>query len=404
MQHLAARDLEDRRLDGQLLQRLAQRGGVGGVVIGEGRVEEAGGAVDHAVDREGARRHLPQLVPDRAEARDRHPELVALGGVAHRLADREVGAPGGGHRELEAPVVQGVERDLVPLADLAEHVPGRHADVLQDDRRGRRAVQAHLVLFLAGRHARPGPFHQERGELLAVDLGEDDVEVREAAVGDPHLLAGQREAAVGVPGRPGLGPERVRPRARLAEAVGADPLAADEPAEVRLLLGGGAEAVQGQDGEAGVGPERRPERPAVADAGADDDGRRLVEGEAAPGLGHVGPQQPEVAGAADEAPGELPVLGLEPVVVGRDLVVDELGRGLVDQPVLVAQPLGGERRAGRGLLQQPRAAGDAGCGARECRHRNPPGGLAPARTTSYAARSKMPAAPMPPPTHMVTRP
>ncbi len=30
---------------------------------------------------------------------------------------------------------------------------------------------------------------EERGELFAIDLGEDCVEIGEAAVGDPHLLA-----------------------------------------------------------------------------------------------------------------------------------------------------------------------------------------------------------------------
>ena len=40
-------------------------------------------------------------------------------------------------------------------------------------------------------------------EVLAVDLGEDDEDVGEAAVGDPHLLAVQHEAAVGLPRRRG---------------------------------------------------------------------------------------------------------------------------------------------------------------------------------------------------------
>ena len=62
-------------------------------------------------------------------------------------------------------------------------------------------MQAHLVLFLAARHAAERALDDERGELLAVDLGEDDEQVGEAAVGDPHLLAVQHEAAVGLPRR-----------------------------------------------------------------------------------------------------------------------------------------------------------------------------------------------------------
>ena len=109
----------------------------------------------------------------------------------------------------------------------------RHARVLQDQRRRRRAVQPHLVLFLADRDAGEGALDDERGERLAVDLGEDDEQVGEAAVGDPHLLAVEREAAVGAAAsRACLRAERVRARSRLAEAVGADHLAADEPRQV----------------------------------------------------------------------------------------------------------------------------------------------------------------------------
>src|SRR5207245_10655184 len=81
------------------------------------------------------------------------------------------------------------------LADLAEHVFGRHLDVLEDQRRRRRAVQTHLVLFLAALHAERA-LDEERGELLAVDLRKDDEQIGEAAVGDPHLLAVDHEAAV----------------------------------------------------------------------------------------------------------------------------------------------------------------------------------------------------------------
>ena len=57
------------------------------------------------------------------------------------------------------------------------------------------------MFFLAVRHARKGALDDERREVLArrVDhLAEDDVDVGEAAVRDPHLLAVQHEAAVGL--------------------------------------------------------------------------------------------------------------------------------------------------------------------------------------------------------------
>ena len=65
------------------------------------------------------------------------------------LADRAVRAAAAHRAQLEAREVQHVERDLVALADLAEQVLRRHLHVLEDQRGRRRAVQAHLVLFLA---------------------------------------------------------------------------------------------------------------------------------------------------------------------------------------------------------------------------------------------------------------
>ena len=167
---------------------------------------------------------------------DRLAELPPLGGVGDGFGECGAGAAGGAGAELQAPVVEDVEGDLVAAADLAEHVARRHACVLQDHRRRRRGVQPHLVLFLADRHAGEAALDDERGERLAVDLGEDDEDVGEAGVGDPHLLAGQREAAVGEPGGAGPRAERIRARPRLAETVGADHLARGEARQVALLL------------------------------------------------------------------------------------------------------------------------------------------------------------------------
>ena len=201
VQHLASRDLQDRALGRKLLEDVAERASVARVVSVERRVEQPGGAVDHALDGVGPRRHLSKLVLDRAKAGDRPAELVALGGVARRFTDGRCRAAAGHHRELEPSVVQGVERDLVPFPDLAEDVVGRHPHVLQNDRRRRRAMQPHLVLFLAGGHAGVGALDQEGGELLAVDLGEYHEQVGEPAVRDPHLLPAEQIAPVLLEGR-----------------------------------------------------------------------------------------------------------------------------------------------------------------------------------------------------------
>ena len=128
------------------------------------------------------------------------------------------------------------------LADLAQQVPRRHLRVLQKQRRRRRAVQPHLVLFVAGAHAWESALDDEGGEVLAVDFREHDEDVGEAAVGDPHLLAGQREAAVRqLRGARGMRAERIGSRAGLAERIRADQLAGDQLRQIAGFLLGRAE-------------------------------------------------------------------------------------------------------------------------------------------------------------------
>src|SRR5262249_45488722 len=144
--------------------------------------------------------------------------------------------------------VQRVERDLVPLADFAEHVARRYFHVLQQQRRRRRPVQPHLVLFAARLHAER-PLDDEGGELIAVSLREDDEYVGEAAVGDPHLLAIQHPAAVALLRRARARGERIGARARFAERIGADGLARDETRQVFLFLIVSAEQYDRDDAE-----------------------------------------------------------------------------------------------------------------------------------------------------------
>ena len=61
--------------------------------------------------------------------------------------------------------------------------------VLEDERAGRGAADAHLVLFGPDGEAGRVALDDEAGELLAVDLGEDDEHVGEAGVGDELLRA-----------------------------------------------------------------------------------------------------------------------------------------------------------------------------------------------------------------------
>ena len=258
---LAAEYLRDRRLDRELFEGLQHRGRVVGLLVGrpgDPLIDQAGGSVHHAFQRILPRGHLAQLVLDRAKGGDGDAELFARRGVFGRLANGGLGAARTHRAQLEAAEVQYVERHLVALADRAQHRVGRHLHVLQDHRRRRRAMEAELVFFLAARHARPLALDDEGGEVLAIDLGKDDEDVGEAAVGDPHLLARHDEAAIGLLHRPRLRPHGVRAGAGFAEAVGADDCTGNQARQVLLFLCLGAEHVDRQNGEVGLRAEGGP--------------------------------------------------------------------------------------------------------------------------------------------------
>ena len=105
--------------------------------------------------------------------------------------------------------------------------------------------------------------------------------------------------------------ERVGAGSGLAQAVGADDLAAHETRQILLLLRRRAEAEDGHDREPRLCAEGRRERRVRADRLADDDGRELVEADAAKRLRDVRPEQPELAGARHQVPRHRPVLALE---------------------------------------------------------------------------------------------
>ena len=88
---------------------------------------------------------------------------------------------------------------------------------------------------------------------LGIGLGEDDVEVRDAGVGD-EALAAVEHVLVALAPRLGAHRGRVGARARLGERVGGQPLAARQAREVaRLLLVGAGEL----DPERARAPARR---------------------------------------------------------------------------------------------------------------------------------------------------
>ena len=224
VQHLTAGDLRNRRFNRVFLQRGERHRLIAGIVrrAVDAGLDETRGSIEEALDGIGAHDHFAQLVFDRAERRDRLAELLSLSGVAGRLAHRRLRATVAHRAELEAREIQHVECDLVTLADFAEQVFRRNPDVLENHRRGRRAVEPHLVLLFAVRDTGKGALDDEGAEEFAIDLGKNDIDVGESAVGDPGFLAIEHEAAVRLSRGPGAGAKRIRSGSRLAEAIRAD--------------------------------------------------------------------------------------------------------------------------------------------------------------------------------------
>ena len=134
-----------------------------------GVVHQAGGAIGHRVGDEDARRHVGELLLDRAELGDRLSELLPVAGVLDGAVEALARGSDGAAAELEPSDVQDVDRDLVTAPRLAEEVLRRHLCVLQDELARRRALDAELLLLGPGRNAGIATLDQERGELLAVD-------------------------------------------------------------------------------------------------------------------------------------------------------------------------------------------------------------------------------------------
>ena len=212
------------------------------------------------------------------------------------------------------------------------------------------------MLFLAARDAGKRALDDEGGEVLAVDLGEDDEDVGEAAVGDPHLLAVQHEAAVRLSRGRRLCAERVRSGSRLAEAVRADDFAGHQLRQIFALLRIRAEERQRQDREIRLRAEGRREGRGPRHPLAHNHRRDLVELHAAVLFGDVDREKSQLAAAHQKLSRDGPVLLLQPVQLRQDLVHDELFGRTGDEALLFGQAF--RRADGLGLRggQQPLAA------------------------------------------------
>ena len=75
--------------------------------------------------------------------------------------------------DADASLVERLDRDLVALAELAEHAGARHLAVLEDQLAGAARADAELVFLLADREARRPALDEERGDAAIAGLGID---------------------------------------------------------------------------------------------------------------------------------------------------------------------------------------------------------------------------------------
>ena len=221
------------------------------------------------------------------------------------------------------------------------------------------------MLFLAAAHTIEGALDDERGEVLTVDLGEDDVDVGESTVGNPHLLAVEHIAAVILTRRAGLGAERIRPRARFAQTIRTNQFPAHELREILLFLRIGAEHSDRHDDQTGLRTERGAKRATLTNPTGDDGRAHLVQREPAIGLRNVGPHQTQLTSTPEQLAREVPILGLKLIVGPHDLVRHELLGRLVDESMLLRLLLRREHSVARCVCQEPGAA--FLCGRSRCR-------------------------------------
>ena len=186
-------NLEDRALDGILVDQFPYRGHVGLAFaqLRDGCIHLSNGSISHRLAREDADRDVGNLLANQAEVGDHLAERLALLSVrdgALEAMPRRADGPG---TQFEAAHVENVEGDHVSLTDFAEDVLHRNLAVIEDERTGRGAANPHLVLFRAYGKARELALHDEGGELLSIHLREHNKKIGETCIGNPHLLAVQ---------------------------------------------------------------------------------------------------------------------------------------------------------------------------------------------------------------------
>ena len=248
---------------------------------------------------------------------------------------------------LKRPKFSTLNAILWPLPTSPSRFSAGTLHVLQQHRRRRRAVQPHLVLFLAAADT-PG---NARSTMKAVKCSPSTLAKTMKRSAKPPLVIhifspfSTKLPSACCAARV-LRAERVGARARLAEAVRADDLAGRSARQVLALLRLGAEERRAAgSSRLACAPNVAPNDAARDMLLADDERRDLVELDAAVRLGDVDAEQPELAAALHAAArASAQSFGSSRSSTGSTSLSTKSVDGLRDQPVFLGQPLGREDR------------------------------------------------------------
>ena len=108
--------------------------------------------------------HLREFELHALEVGDRLAELLALLGVGDGVIERALREAGHLRADGDAAFVQSLDRDLVALADFAEHVGGGDAAVVENQLASGRRANAELVFLLAD--LKPGKSRSTRKQVM----------------------------------------------------------------------------------------------------------------------------------------------------------------------------------------------------------------------------------------------
>src|SRR5207249_12262439 len=119
--------------------------------------------------------------------------------------------------------VENIERDVMALADLTNHVVDWDRCILEHECACRGALESHLVFFSAGRDPRIVFLDDETTELFTIHLRKGDEHIGKCGYRYPHLFAiDDPMRAISAANRICFGGQRVGTAAGFRECISRD--------------------------------------------------------------------------------------------------------------------------------------------------------------------------------------